>query len=193
MLGVCSPGKTACADAGLVCVRDRDAGTELCNTLDDDCDGTVDDGFDLATDPANCGACGNGCPGGNGTGCRAGACYERDCADGVDNDSDAGADCADPACLGITCSADQLSNCGARDAGFDGGVGPDAGVDPDAGMSDGGTDAGLVIFCVPKETACDNGADDDLDGTADCADADCDGRTCASGTVCAARTCPGPG
>ena len=194
LLGVCAPGTTFCADAGLLCQRTRDAGTEQCNLLDDDCDGTVDNGFDLATDPAHCGSCANACPGGAGTGCRAGNCFERDCTDGVDNDADAGADCADPACLGRDCSADPLYNCGARDAGLDGGVDPDAGFDPDAGTADGGTpDAGLVIFCVPKETACDNGADDDLDGTADCADPDCDGRTCATGTVCTARVCPPAG
>ena len=30
---------------------------EVCNGADDDCDGTVDEGFDLTTDPQNCGGC----------------------------------------------------------------------------------------------------------------------------------------
>ena len=34
---------------------------EQCNGFDDDCDGVVDDGFDLNTDPLNCGACGTDC------------------------------------------------------------------------------------------------------------------------------------
>ncbi|HVY49630.1 MAG TPA: MopE-related protein [Minicystis sp.] len=32
-----------------------------CNHLDDDCNGKVDDGVDLCSDAANCGACGHGC------------------------------------------------------------------------------------------------------------------------------------
>ncbi len=36
-------------------------GTETCNDHDDDCNGIIDDGFNLETDPANCGRCGNAC------------------------------------------------------------------------------------------------------------------------------------
>jgi hypothetical protein len=48
---------------------------ETCNTVDDDCDGTVDNGFDLGTDRNNCGACGTVCSAQNGTG----ACSSRQC------------------------------------------------------------------------------------------------------------------
>ena len=34
---------------------------ETCNGIDDNCDGQVDEGFDLANDPFNCGICGNVC------------------------------------------------------------------------------------------------------------------------------------
>ncbi len=34
-----------------------DGGMEICDGLDNDCDGTVDDGFDLINDPSNCGQC----------------------------------------------------------------------------------------------------------------------------------------
>jgi hypothetical protein len=36
-------------------------GVEACDTLDNDCDGTVDEDFDLAGDEANCGRCGQVC------------------------------------------------------------------------------------------------------------------------------------
>src|SRR4029453_6177693 len=36
-------------------------GSELCNELDDDNDGRVDEGFDLQNDPANCGRCKGEC------------------------------------------------------------------------------------------------------------------------------------
>lgn len=34
---------------------------EECNSVDDDCDGVIDEDFDLATDADHCGACGNRC------------------------------------------------------------------------------------------------------------------------------------
>ncbi|MBN1654820.1 MAG: SUMF1/EgtB/PvdO family nonheme iron enzyme [Deltaproteobacteria bacterium] len=34
---------------------------EICNGFDDNCDGLVDDGFDLSSDPRHCGECNNAC------------------------------------------------------------------------------------------------------------------------------------
>jgi hypothetical protein len=46
-------------DTGPACIP---PGTEeICNELDDDCDGVVDNGFDKQNDPTNCGTCGNLC------------------------------------------------------------------------------------------------------------------------------------
>jgi len=36
-------------------------GPEKCNSIDDDCNGKVDEGFDLLADDENCGECGNAC------------------------------------------------------------------------------------------------------------------------------------
>ncbi|MCK6546750.1 putative metal-binding motif-containing protein [Myxococcota bacterium] len=41
--GICSPGTTVCTSAGLVCQPNSAPTVELCNGIDDDCDGVVDD------------------------------------------------------------------------------------------------------------------------------------------------------
>jgi len=43
-LGVCSEGSTKCQSGKLVCVALTAASAEKCNGLDDDCDGTIDNG-----------------------------------------------------------------------------------------------------------------------------------------------------
>lgn len=199
-LGECAPGRFLCIDAGTVCVSEVKPKAELCNGKDDDCNGSRDETFTLATDNANCGACGNTCA--NGTSCALGLCRETNCADGIDNDGDGGIDCADPACQQRTCFTNgdagfvcgRFPDAGAPDAG-DSGV-PDAGAAdagiPDGGQIDAGVDDGGRFFCFPTEL-CDDGADNDQDFLTDCEDPDCNGRTCASGTVCTNFVCPGPG
>ena len=207
-LGPCSTGATACVLGDLVCRSTVEPMTESCDSIDNDCDGTVDDGFDLTSDDLNCGACGVICA--QGTQCRASHCVEADCDDNVDNDSNGARDCLDPACLGQVCSEATLPvwHCGFRF--YDGGVMPfdagtmDSGV-PDAGDFDGGevdagvTDAGIPDSgwdgssqrgCFPPENRCDDGRDEDGDGETDCEDDDCAGLQCASGKVCTNHACP---
>jgi hypothetical protein len=69
---------------------------ETCNNQDDDCDGVIDDGFNLLTDPNNCGICGRAC--GAGKSCISGKCTwnlpQSQCTptpeicDNIDNDCD---------------------------------------------------------------------------------------------------------
>jgi len=65
------PAGSVC-DAGTCVYSGCTPGPEVCNGLDDDCDGSVDEDFDLLTDPANCGACGFACP--RGESCVRGVC-----------------------------------------------------------------------------------------------------------------------
>ncbi|HET8934029.1 MAG TPA: MopE-related protein [Polyangiales bacterium] len=59
--GECETGTTICKDGAPVCSGQRDPSPERCDTKDNDCDGTDDNGFDLMTDKANCGSCGHAC------------------------------------------------------------------------------------------------------------------------------------
>ncbi len=78
------PSSVTRSDAGAHVDSGTDGGCtiveESCNGLDDDCDGTVDDGFDFASDMAHCGRCDSACPidPANGSSvCAAGNCVLR--------------------------------------------------------------------------------------------------------------------
>ncbi len=203
-LGKCAAGTQVCLVGALACSQTAMPAGELCNGLDDDCDGTSDEIFDFSSDESNCGGCGRSCDAG--TTCLTASCQESACDDGADNDLDGQTDCLDVSCLGQVCvtpmppswrcgalpvDAGTLDDGGADAGGSDGGV-DDGGVD--GGASDAGTwDGGPLLGCYAPEQDCGNGFDDDGDGEADCLDVDCAGLVCASGTICTNRSCPGPG
>jgi hypothetical protein len=86
-----SAGIDATPDAGPGC----DAGVvqqELCDGTDNDCDGDIDEDFDLTDDFFNCGACGMTCElGGTRTHCEDSTCIIDECFPGnVDLDGDLG-------------------------------------------------------------------------------------------------------
>ncbi len=96
------------------CNRTRD--TEVCNGLDDNCDGRRDEGIDLQTDVANCGRCDNACSFANGTArCAMGACALGACNPGfVDADRNPMNGCE------YACMATGPEVCDGRDNDCDG-------------------------------------------------------------------------
>jgi len=85
-LGECTSGVTQCVGSTLICKPGKGPSTEVCNNKDDDCDGTVDNGFDLQNDVQNCGACGTVCNLPNAiASCASGACVIAVCLPGFGN------------------------------------------------------------------------------------------------------------
>jgi hypothetical protein len=87
-VGECTLGTRMCLGGGVVCMGATGPGFEICDALDQDCDGNPTNGFDLMTDPTNCGACGNLCNLPNAfEGCVGGGCTIAACQSGYhDND-----------------------------------------------------------------------------------------------------------
>jgi MYXO-CTERM domain-containing protein len=79
-VGLCHGGTQSCTGGAWGACGGQVVPTiETCDTLDNDCDGTADEGYTLQTDVLNCGACGYSCVGHAGahtfaTGCVTGQC-----------------------------------------------------------------------------------------------------------------------
>ena len=170
--GACSAGTLRCAGGALSCMGATGPALEVCDTVDNDCDGTTDEGFSLSTSITNCGTCGRTCAVANGTPvCSSGACAVGGCDPGfIDADGNYANGCE------FACSFSGAEVCN--------------GVDDDCDMR---TDEGLTApsnFCNPNGNCAGTGATcggasgwvcnypsgADIPEQCDGEDDDCDGR-----------------
>ncbi len=144
-------------------------GAEVCDGMDNDCDGSVDEDFALATDPSNCGACGYACVTPNGTpGCTSGECTVITCNDGYYNVNNAAFDGCEYSCTaGGTIESLCLD-------GFDDDCdGRTDGDDPDCS-------ACVPEFCDMADNDCDSLIDEDFDLRTDPLNCGTCGHACSS-------------
>ena len=157
---------------------------ESCDDLDNDCDGTVDEGCECTYDPGeannidldssnDAGVCRGQTIGADGR-CslpRQYAVNESSCADGLDNDCDGLTDCFDPDCQGA--AGPSGGNCPASDAFEPNGEMTCDGIDNDAdGTVDEGCDDDGDGYCDGSMTF--TGSSPECNTGGDCDDTDAD-------------------
>ncbi len=151
-------------------------GEELCNELDDDCDGQIDEDFDLFHDPNHCGACHHTCPTPPNAEplCSSGVCQYQCLPGTFDNDLLADNGCEAAACTPVLemCNGrDDDCNCPGDTNGDGVSCGPgDEGVDE-------GFDHTLPSSCGPYCVLCSL-----AHATPSCVDGVCRIASCAEGS-----------
>jgi MYXO-CTERM domain-containing protein len=185
--GLCARGVTDCnGQGGLTCkgVVQPGAQAEQCDAVDNDCDGTIDEGNPCpAGKVCDRGTCVDPCgnvefPCATGFVCQAGLCVEEACADKTCDPGQVchGGECR-AACEGVVCPPGQICS-------------GDRCIDPCAGVT---CDAGQVCVGGVCIASCEcrqcGGGESCQAATGACVEAACVDKTCAPGTSCRAGAC----
>jgi hypothetical protein len=154
---------------------------EVCDGLDNDCDTVVDNGFNLATDMANCGVCGYACAPANATGeCADGSCNIIDCTPGWVDANGTSVDGCEYECA-PSATAESAAD-GSCSDGFDNDCdGRTDLTDPDCATC-------VPEFCDSLDNDCDGLTDEDFDLDFDAANCGACGNMC-SGRAHAIAEC----
>lgn len=189
--GACGLGITLCASGATTptCQGTVQPQPEACNGIDDDCDGTADNG-------ASCPIVGDLCVNGQCVS-RCGSA-ENPCSLPLACDQQTG-ECVDPKCIGVTCGADQVCAGGTCMAACEGVVCPQGQtcvgascVDLCAGVTCAGGEACIRGVCLPGCAACGGvtcSAPLTCDATSGrCIDPSC-AQPCPSGRICQGGSC----
>lgn len=138
--------------------------TEVCNGVDDDCDESIDEGFDVDGDGFT--SCGGDC---DDTNASVNPDADEVCSDGKDNDCNGDTDCDDSNCVGDPACITCTDNDGDGYAVEGGSCGPIDCDDIHAEVNPGATEV-----CDGIDNDCDGDVDEefdaDADGVADCND-----------------------
>ena len=189
MTGVCGEGVTQCVGGGTECQPVVPASAEKCDALDNDCDGSTDEGEQL------CGSDTSVCE----RGVCIDVCFEGGCGTGQIC-SDEGV-CVDEACIDVTCEEGlrcSMGECIDACSVVRVGTGPDGAneivdVQCPAGQSCRGgrcLDLCAEIECDPECTTCFDGecvGRCDLEGAPECPP----GQTCTDNGLCVPTACVG--
>jgi hypothetical protein len=143
---------TVGVDLGLICAATGAViEPEICDFADNDCDGQMDEGFELLRDPLNCGVCGNVCAYAHGRGvCQVGECVFAGCDEGYyDGDGDPSTGCE------ARCDAEPgPERCDGRDNDCDGTADEDFALDQDL---DNCGACGVICRAPRAQTRCEVG------------------------------------
>jgi hypothetical protein len=190
LMGACANGVTSCDKGVVTCNGLVTPAPETCDGIDNDCNGSVDDGATCPDPHDVCvnGTCVNHCDAGE----------EFPCPPGLSCDVAKGL-CMEAACIGVVCAANQVCHGGACSGACDGVVCPHgitceqgACVDACRGKSCASGQACVDGLCLPGCAQCGGvtcSAPTSCDATSGaCVDTSCAGG-CPLGTYCDGGAC----
>jgi MYXO-CTERM domain-containing protein len=179
--GICADGTLQCQSGMLSCVQSNSAGAEVCDGLDNDCNGKTDDGeicpagkiCDKGTCVPRCGSGEFVCPADEV--CSGGYCVDPKCAQVTCNE---GQRCQNGACVSpcnpsITCPHGQVCRVGSC-------------VDPCTTLTCDADQVCVGGACVEKCQCAGCGASETCQSDGLCLASACKGKSCAMGEFCAA-------